>query len=146
MSPWWWRRYVPPKRQFLQEPHGITSQKTALFINVFNWILIIGVYVHRINTGFCEAQTLIGHSNFVVCVCILPPHDGHPLGVILTGSNDRCICAFAPDSSEPLYVLKGHTNAGMCSVFFWGDECERFGNNVWFVGTCVKLFSWWNIK
>jgi hypothetical protein len=27
-----WRRYVPPKRRFLQEPHGVTYQKTALFI------------------------------------------------------------------------------------------------------------------
>jgi hypothetical protein len=26
------RRYVPPKRPFLQEPHDITSQKTAFFI------------------------------------------------------------------------------------------------------------------
>jgi hypothetical protein len=23
---------VPPKRRFLQEPHGVTSQKTAFFI------------------------------------------------------------------------------------------------------------------
>jgi hypothetical protein len=30
-SPWWRRRYVPPKRRFLQEPHGVTSQKTAFF-------------------------------------------------------------------------------------------------------------------
>jgi hypothetical protein len=28
----WRRRYVPPKRHFLQEPHGITSQKTPFFI------------------------------------------------------------------------------------------------------------------
>jgi hypothetical protein len=27
----WWRRYVLPKRQFLQELHGITSQKIAFF-------------------------------------------------------------------------------------------------------------------
>jgi hypothetical protein len=26
------RRQVPPKRQFLQEPHGITSQKTPFFM------------------------------------------------------------------------------------------------------------------
>jgi hypothetical protein len=26
------RTDVPPKRQFLQEPHGVTSQKTAFFI------------------------------------------------------------------------------------------------------------------
>jgi hypothetical protein len=31
LSLWWWRRYVPPKRRFLQEPHGVTSQKTAFF-------------------------------------------------------------------------------------------------------------------
>jgi hypothetical protein len=30
-SPWWWRRYVPPKRQVLQEPHGVTSQKMPFF-------------------------------------------------------------------------------------------------------------------
>jgi hypothetical protein len=27
-----WRRYVPSKRRLLQEPHGITSQKTPFFI------------------------------------------------------------------------------------------------------------------
>jgi hypothetical protein len=31
LSPSWWRRYVPPKRRLLQEPHGITSQKTPFF-------------------------------------------------------------------------------------------------------------------
>jgi hypothetical protein len=30
-SPWWYRGYVPLKRRFLQEPHGVTSQKTAFF-------------------------------------------------------------------------------------------------------------------
>jgi hypothetical protein len=27
------RRYVPPNYLFLQEPHGVTSQKTPFFIN-----------------------------------------------------------------------------------------------------------------
>lgn len=80
----------------------------------FKRILIIAACFLRINTGYCEAQTLTGHSNFVVCVCVLPPHNGHPLGLILTGSNDHCICVFAPDSSKPLYVLKGHANTGKC--------------------------------
>jgi hypothetical protein len=31
LSPWRWRRYVPPKRRFLLEPHGVTSQKTQFF-------------------------------------------------------------------------------------------------------------------
>jgi hypothetical protein len=28
--PWWWRRYSLRIRRFLHEPHGVTSQKTAL--------------------------------------------------------------------------------------------------------------------
>jgi hypothetical protein len=31
--PWWLRSYVPPKRRFLQEPHCVTSKKTAYFID-----------------------------------------------------------------------------------------------------------------
>jgi hypothetical protein len=31
-SPWWWRRYYPPKLRFLQEPYGVISKKTAVFI------------------------------------------------------------------------------------------------------------------
>jgi hypothetical protein len=32
LSPWWWRHYIPLKRRFLQETHGITFHKTAFFI------------------------------------------------------------------------------------------------------------------
>jgi hypothetical protein len=32
LSPWWWRRYVPLKRQFLQEQHSLSSQKMEFFI------------------------------------------------------------------------------------------------------------------
>jgi hypothetical protein len=32
LSPWWWRHYDPPKHQFSQEPHGVTSQKAEFFI------------------------------------------------------------------------------------------------------------------
>jgi hypothetical protein len=31
LSPRWCRRCTPPKRRFLQESHGVTSQKTAFF-------------------------------------------------------------------------------------------------------------------
>jgi hypothetical protein len=34
VSHWWWRRYVPLKRRFLHEPHGLTFQKTTFF-NIF---------------------------------------------------------------------------------------------------------------
>jgi hypothetical protein len=32
LSPWWWRRYIPQKRRFLQEPQGITFYKSAFLI------------------------------------------------------------------------------------------------------------------
>jgi hypothetical protein len=31
LSIWWWRRYILPKHQLLQEPHSVTSQKTIFF-------------------------------------------------------------------------------------------------------------------
>jgi hypothetical protein len=30
-----WRRYIPPKRRFLKEPHGVASKKTAFFTVIF---------------------------------------------------------------------------------------------------------------
>jgi hypothetical protein len=30
--PWRWRRYIPPKRRFSQDPHCAASKKTAFFI------------------------------------------------------------------------------------------------------------------
>jgi hypothetical protein len=47
LSPWWWKRYVPPKRRFLQDPHGVTSQKTQFFI------------VTAVNTSNLTSQLLI---------------------------------------------------------------------------------------
>jgi hypothetical protein len=35
LSPWRCRRYVPPKRRFIQKPHGVISQKTAFLIPFF---------------------------------------------------------------------------------------------------------------
>jgi hypothetical protein len=37
-SPWWYSRYVPPKRRLLQEPHGVTYQKKAFF-----WFITLDV-------------------------------------------------------------------------------------------------------
>jgi hypothetical protein len=36
IPPWLWSRYIPPKRRFLQEPNGITSQETAFFEIMIN--------------------------------------------------------------------------------------------------------------
>jgi hypothetical protein len=54
---WWWRRYVPPKHQFLQEPHGVTSQQTAFYkvtvVKVSNLTRKIKLrnYTHIIKNG-----------------------------------------------------------------------------------------------
>ncbi|KAJ9583075.1 hypothetical protein L9F63_022581 [Diploptera punctata] len=67
-----------------------------------------------INTGFSEFQTLVGHSNYVSSVCVLPANDDHTC-IIVTGCNDHNIRAFTLDSPTPLIVLKGHSNT-VCSV------------------------------
>ncbi|KAK7867192.1 hypothetical protein R5R35_008386 [Gryllus longicercus] len=68
-----------------------------------------------INAGYTEVQTLLGHTNFVSCVCVLPPDSQFPKGLILTGSNDSNIRMFAVDSPQPIAVLKGHKNV-VCSL------------------------------
>jgi hypothetical protein len=46
------RRYVPPKCRFLQEPHGVTSQKTAFFI-------CRTVHINQIKLGLRLSQRCI---------------------------------------------------------------------------------------
>ncbi|NXD81565.1 PLAP protein, partial [Halcyon senegalensis] len=67
------------------------------------------------NRGFTETQCMHGHTNFVSCVCIIPPSDLYPHGLIATGGNDHNICVFTADDSDPLYVLSGHKNT-VCSL------------------------------
>jgi hypothetical protein len=64
LSPWWRRRYVPPKRRFLQEPHGVTSQKTTFFIvtAVKTSNLTWYTYLHT-HVSISEHLHSIGHSS-----------------------------------------------------------------------------------
>ncbi|OXB81746.1 UNVERIFIED_CONTAM: hypothetical protein H355_010307 [Colinus virginianus] len=68
-----------------------------------------------LNRGFSEMHCMRGHSNFVSCVCIIPPSDLYPRGLIATGGNDHNICIFTVDSTTPLYILTGHKNT-VCSL------------------------------
>jgi hypothetical protein len=43
LSPWWRRRYVPPKRRFLQEPRGLTSQMTPFFTSNLTYYWLAGI-------------------------------------------------------------------------------------------------------
>jgi hypothetical protein len=82
LSLWWWRRYVPPKRQFLQEPHSVTSQKTVFFTvtavktSNLTWIcfrfqgergryLLLGTFLKG-NLNYCQ----------VSCLAEFDPEDG----------------------------------------------------------------------
>ncbi|XP_040273113.1 phospholipase A-2-activating protein isoform X1 [Bufo bufo] len=65
--------------------------------------------------GFIELNRMKGHSNFVSCVCYIPPSDTYPRGLIATGGNDHNICVFSLNSADPLYILKGHKNT-VCSL------------------------------
>jgi hypothetical protein len=53
LSPSLWRRYVSPKRRFLQESHGVTYQKTAFFKDSrVNITSKEGVAIHRSAYGW----------------------------------------------------------------------------------------------
>ncbi|CAH1775959.1 unnamed protein product [Owenia fusiformis] len=64
--------------------------------------------------GFTEGHVMSGHSNFVSCVCVCPPDDKHPTGLILTGSNDSMIFGYTLDSPQPILRLEGHSNTVSC--------------------------------
>jgi hypothetical protein len=49
--PRWWRWYIPPKYRYLQEPHGIISQKTAYFV-------VTAMKTSNLNTVSCTVWKL----------------------------------------------------------------------------------------
>jgi hypothetical protein len=59
LLPWRWRRYVPPKRRFMHDLHGATSQKTAFFIvttvKTSNLTIrfVFSKYVNDTNCTYC---------------------------------------------------------------------------------------------
>jgi hypothetical protein len=70
LSPWWRRRQVPPKRRFLQQTHGVTTQKTPFFISCtvfvslwadllhffvcfFTVVILFDVYLYVCDLAFC---------------------------------------------------------------------------------------------
>ena len=63
--------------------------------------------------AYREGIVFGGHSSFVSAVCILPPDEEHPNGLIVTGSNDHLIHVYTLESPEPVYRLTGHSDNGM---------------------------------
>ena len=53
-----------------------------------------------------------GHENFISAICLLPPSDKYPQGLIVTGSNDHKINAYSLESPLPVFTMTGHSNTG----------------------------------
>ncbi|CAH0395801.1 unnamed protein product [Bemisia tabaci] len=70
---------------------------------------------NELNAVYSDVQTLHGHRNFVSSICALPPSDGFPDGLIVTGSNDKIINVYTPECSDPILKLEGHTNT-VCNL------------------------------
>jgi hypothetical protein len=70
LSPWWRNRYVPPKRRFLQEPRGETSQKTPFFIvtAVKPQILHISVWSVFVEQETCPIMPVYVTSGYIASV------------------------------------------------------------------------------
>ncbi|XP_033096894.1 phospholipase A-2-activating protein-like [Anneissia japonica] len=64
--------------------------------------------------SYFEGLCMKGHENFVSCLCVMPPSDKYPTGLIVTGSNDFKINAYTLDSVLPVYTLTGHANTVCC--------------------------------
>jgi hypothetical protein len=60
LSPWWRRRQVPPKRRFLQEPHGVTTQKTPFFLQVGTCSDVLEYMSLPDSTALSHAVTILG--------------------------------------------------------------------------------------
>lgn len=69
---------------------------------------------NEFDRGFTESLCMSGHTNFIACICIYPPDDKYQHGLVLTGSNDKSICAFTLESPEPVYKLSGHNDTVSC--------------------------------
>ncbi|XP_022087891.1 phospholipase A-2-activating protein-like [Acanthaster planci] len=66
-------------------------------------------------SGYEEKHCMRGHENFIAAVCVLPPNDKYPNGLIATGGNDHKINMYKPDSQVPEYTLSGHANT-VCTL------------------------------
>lgn len=72
------------------------------------------LYVYRVK-DFVNVVTYKGHTNFVSCVCWVPPCEAFPEGLVVSGSNDNTILGYNLQDASIQITLEGHENA-VCSV------------------------------
>ena len=97
------------------------------------------------NNGFTQSNIFCGHSRYVASICTMPPSEGHPQGLVITGGHDNLILAFDFNSPEPIWKLEGHTGT-VCSL-----DAGKFGTilsgswdksaKVWINGKVVMNFN-----
>jgi hypothetical protein len=78
--PWRWWRYFPPKHRWLQEPHGITSQKTAFFIVTYakSSKLTLSCRSWTLSYSFIYLKTIIILSSLTnLSITMLIQNQGH---------------------------------------------------------------------
>jgi hypothetical protein len=76
LLPPWWRGYVPPKRRFLHEPQGVTSQKTSFYShsreNLKSYIALTGWSLQQRYNVFpvrCQLGSYIPEANILHSHC-----------------------------------------------------------------------------
>ncbi|GFS06857.1 phospholipase A-2-activating protein, partial [Elysia marginata] len=86
-----------------------------------------------------------GHTNFVSSLCVMPPDDTYPQGLIITGSNDKTILAYTPGSAEPVFKLTGH-EGNVCALasgkfgFLLSGSWDKTAR-VWLNQKCVMVLE-----
>jgi hypothetical protein len=78
LSHWWWKRWVPPKCRFLQEPHCVTSQEMAFSVafspQVYytdwttatgHWILVSTFADRGVSCGQCGGTPMAINLSFL---------------------------------------------------------------------------------
>ncbi|PNW78780.1 hypothetical protein CHLRE_09g389912v5 [Chlamydomonas reinhardtii] len=60
--------------------------------------------------SYSLVQTLVGHTDFVVAVLYVPPgaNDDYPAGAIVSGSRDKTVRVWDPQTAACVAVLSGH--------------------------------------
>lgn len=75
-------------------------------------LCLASIIYFRDSNGYSEGNLMSGHSGFVACVCVIPPNDEYPQGLVATGSNDSMINVYSLELPAPLYKLEGHKGTG----------------------------------
>ncbi|RUS88855.1 hypothetical protein EGW08_003400, partial [Elysia chlorotica] len=104
------------------------------------------IWVNKEGTNdFYQETVHRGHSNFVSSLCVMPPDDTYPQGLIMTGSNDKSILAYTPGSTEPVFKLEGH-EGNVCALasgkfgFLLSGSWDKTAR-VWLNQKCVMVLE-----